>query len=367
MTDAIQQELLTLLPVRRKKANEWTSFNAVCCVHNGETADTRGRGGVRPNADGSINYHCFNCGFKTGFYPGRPLSYKFRKLLGWLGADSLAIQRINMEAMRIRELTPVESHVTPPPVEISFNTRPLPEASSSIAQQSMLLQLSLTYDQKGYEDWDQVQELAGTQLINAANYLYQRKINIKKYDFYLTEDTSYNLHRRVIVPFYWQGKLVGYTARAMSNDVKPKYHSNYEPNYVFNLDKQLPDAKFVLVTEGPFDAMSVDGVAVLSNSVSETQADIIESLGREVIVVPDFDAHIDEKTNRKKWPGKALIDAALTYGWSVSFPIWDEHCKDVADAVAKHGQLYTLVSILQGRESNPLKIELKSKTIYNKL
>lgn len=367
MTDAIQQELLALLPARRKKASDWTSFNAVCCVHNGETADTRGRGGVRPNADGSISYHCFNCGFKTGFYPGRPLSYKFRKLLSWLGADSLAIQRMNMEAMRIRDLTPVEAHVAPPPVEISFKPRSLPESSCSIAQQVTVIRLSLDYDHEGYAKFDQIQKLAGAQLTDAADYLHRRKIDMKKYDFYLTEDTSYNLHRRVIVPFYWQGQLVGYTARAMSDDIKPKYHSNYEPNYVFNLDKQLPDAKFVLVTEGPFDAMSVDGVSVLSNSVSETQADIIESLGREVIVVPDFDAHTDTKTNRKKWPGKALIDAALIYGWSVSFPVWDTDCKDVADAVVKHGKLYTLTSILEAKESNPLKIELKSKTIYNKL
>jgi hypothetical protein len=367
MTDIIQQELLALLPTRRKKASDWTSFNAVCCTHNGETADTRGRGGVRPNADGSVSYHCFNCGFKTGFYPGRPLSYKFRKLLGWLGADSVAIQRMNMEAMRIRELTPVEQHVVPPAPEITFKPRALPDSSSSISQRSLLLRLSLDYDAQGTASWNQLEQLAGEQFIQAANYLHDRRIDIKKYDLYLSEDTSYNLHRRVIIPFYWQNQLIGYTARAMSDDVRPKYHSNYEPNYVFNMDKQLPDAKFVLVTEGPFDAMGVHGVSVLSNSVSETQADIIESLGREVIVVPDFDVHVDAKTNRKKWPGRALIDAALAYGWSVSFPVWNEQCKDVADAVVMHGPLYTLVSILQGREANPLKIELKSKTIYNKL
>ncbi len=368
MYDTIQQELLTLLPTRRKRTNDWISFNAVCCVHNGETADTRGRGGVRPNPDGSVSYHCFNCGFKTGFYPGRPLSYKFRKLLSWLGADELVLQRLGMEALRIRELVPVEQHVAPPPVEITFKPRGLPDESCSISQLATVLRLSLDYDQQGMADWDQVEKLAGEQLLHCADYLYQRGLaGFNDYEYFLTQDTSYNLHRRVIIPFYWKQELIGYTARALYDDIRPKYHSNYEPNYVFNMDRQLPDAKFVLVTEGPFDAIGVDGVAVLSNEISEIQADIIESLGREVIVVPDFDVHIDAKSNKKKWPGKTMIDAALKYGWSVSFPVWQEQCKDVADAVQTYGSLFTMSMILQGKESNPLKIELKCKAIYNKL
>ena len=103
---AIQQEILTLLPAGRKSNGKWISFNAVCCEHNGETVDRRRRGGVLPNPDGSLSYHCFNCGFKTGFYPGRPLSFRFRRLLKWMGVDSNTIQRMVMDAMRIREFMP---------------------------------------------------------------------------------------------------------------------------------------------------------------------------------------------------------------------------------------------------------------------
>ena len=61
MLDSIQQSVLQLLPARRKQGqNGWISFNAVCCIHNGETADTRGRGGITTNA-GTVSYHCFNC------------------------------------------------------------------------------------------------------------------------------------------------------------------------------------------------------------------------------------------------------------------------------------------------------------------
>lgn len=355
MNDLIQQELISLLPARRKRTTDWISFNAVCCQHNGETADTRGRGGVRPNVDGSVSYHCFNCGFKTGFYPGRPLSYKFRRLLGWLGADNNTVQRLGMEALRIKELVPVTERVPAPEVEITFRPRPLPQDSASFREWATML--GLTGD-----DY-----IVPEQLNRAVDYVYKRKIDTNKYDFYITDDASYNLDRRVIIPFTWKHQIIGYTARALDETVKPKYHSSYDSNYVFNLDQQQLDARFVVVVEGPFDAMSVDGVSVLSNSISETQADIIDSLGREVIVVPDFDVHVDAKTGKKKWPGRELVDAAVEYGWSVSFPEWHETCKDTAEAVAKYGTLFTLVGILRGKETNALKIELKSKTIYNKL
>ena len=112
--------------------------------------------------------------------------------------------------------------------------------------------------------------------------------------------------------------------------------------------------KFVIVVEGPFDAMAIDGVAVLGNEISEVQADVIDSLGREVIVVPDNDR-----------AGHSLVSQAIEYGWSVSFPIWHEDCKDVGEAVIKYGKLFVLKAILDAKESTKLKIELKKKKMNN--
>jgi DNA primase len=181
----------------------------------------------------------------------------------------------------------------------------------------------------------------------------------KNYDFYTSDDTAYNMHRRVIVPFIWNDKIIGYTARAMDEGVKPKYHNSHEPNFVFNVNNQLPNAKFVIVCEGPFDAISVDGVAILGNRVSEQQADIIDSLAREVVVVPDWDFD-----NKGKWTGKLLVDDALEYGWAVSFPVWRETCKDINDAVIKYGKLFVIKSILDSVEKSRLKIELMKKRIH---
>lgn len=349
MYDIVQQELLQLLPARRKRSNDWISFNAVCCPHNGESADTRRRGGVRPNADGSVSYHCFNCGFKTGFYPGRPIGFKFRKLLKWLGADDNTVQRLVMEALRIKEMVPVAERVPVPEVEITFKPRPLPDDSASFAEWASMLEQAPDFD-------------VPAQLSNAVKYVYDRKIDTDKYDFYITDESSYHLDQRVIIPFTWKNQIIGYTARALTDGIKPKYHNSHEPNFVFNVDNQLPTSQFVIVVEGPFDAMSIDGIAVLSNECNETQAEIIESLGRDVIVVPDFDRHIDKK-GKEVWPGESLVIKAIEYGWGVAFPMWreDTECKDVSSAVEKYGKLFTLKSIIDSVERNPIKIKLRCK------
>jgi hypothetical protein len=362
MHDLIQQELLQLLPAKRKPSNGWISFNAVCCPYNGESTDTRGRGGVRPNPDGSVNYHCFNCGFKTGFYPGRPMGFKFRKLLTWLGADNNTVQRLVMEALRIKELVPVEERAPVPEVEVSYKPRPLPADSASIMQWTTQVKLGLPYKETGEVEWQDVWNAIPDQLRIAIEYLYRRSIDVRKYDFYITDTTAYNLNKRIIIPFTWKNQIIGYTARALTDDVKPKYHNSHDSNYVFNIDKQLPDARFVLVVEGPFDAMSIDGVAILGNECSETQAEIIEGLDRDVIVVPDFDRHID-KRGKEAWPGQALIDKAIEYGWGVAFPVWreDADCKDVSSAVEKYGKLFALKAIVDSVERNPVKIRLRCK------
>ena len=129
MLDSIQQTVLQLLPARRKTGqNGWTSFNAVCCTHNGETADTRSRGGIKTN-NGQISYHCFNCGYTTSFIPGRHLTFKFRKLLAWLGADDLTVRRLVIDAVRLRELVAPEELEKVVEEEIRYEARMLPEGA----------------------------------------------------------------------------------------------------------------------------------------------------------------------------------------------------------------------------------------------
>jgi 5S rRNA maturation endonuclease (ribonuclease M5) len=344
MLTAIQDAVRLILPAKRKtnSSSGWISFNAPCCQHNGESADTRGRGGLVMNADGGVSYHCFNCNFKASYVPGRHLTYKFRKLLSWLGADEGTIKRLVIDAIRIRDLVAPEQVVeATEQEEIKFKARPLPKEARSFYELNTFYTIKDDVDVP--QDW-----------YNSVIYAARRMVDCSKYDFYWTPETQYNLNKRIIIPFTWRNEIIGYTARAVNEDVKPRYFNNYEGDYVFNVDRQQRDSKFVIVVEGPFDAMAIDGVAVLTNECSETQADIIDSLGREVIVVPDADR-----------AGAKLVDQAIEYGWSVSFPIWQERHKDVASAVENYGKLFVLKSILAAKQSNKLKIELHKRRIYN--
>ena len=116
------------------------------------------------------------------------------------------------------------------------------------------------------------------------------------------------------------------------------------------MDVQEWSRKFVIVTEGPFDAITVSGVSILGSEVNDTQRELIDGLNRKVILVPDRDR-----------PGEKLVDQAIEFGWSVAFPEWANDVEDVADAVKTYGRLFTIQSILRSTESNKLKIDLKRK------
>jgi len=346
LNTVISDYTISLLPRKQKSSQSgWLSFNAPCCHNNGHNSDTRSRGGVLAETDGKISYHCFNCGFKTSYVPGRTLSFKYKKLLNWLGAGENEIQRLTLESVRLKNTILIENPVAVQE-EFSFESRQLPSTAINIIDAVIASGENVSED-----------------LANAVKYVHDRCIDLSKYNFFWSPNIENKLNHRVIVPFYYKNQIVGYTARLTDTTTKiKKYHSDHPGHFVFNLDNQHKDNKIVLVVEGPFDAMSIDGVSTQTNDISEQQADIIESLDKNVIVIPDFDKHYN-KQGREVWPGEVTIKRALDYGWSVSFPVWRNDCKDVNDAVIKYGKLFTLKSILDGVESNPIKIQILTKKI----
>jgi len=317
--NSIQQAVIDALPGKQKRTtNGWISFNAVCCHHNGESMDKRSRGGVIANGE-AISYHCFNCNFKTGWQPGRHISFKMRKLLTWLNVDENTRQMLNIEALRIKDTVVVDS-VEEEKFEIKFKPRPMPDNTVVLADAPQ-----------------HIQDYATQRGLDSARLLY-------------SDTKPAGMWKRFIIPCTYKNKLVGYTARTTDENSKPKYHNSYDTGYVYGMDDQLPNAKFVVVTEGVLDAMSIGGVGILSNNASETQAEIIDTLAREVILVPDRDS-----------AGQRLIDDALEYGWSVSFPEWGSDVKDINDAVVRYGKLFTLKSIIDAKQTMSLKINLMRK------
>jgi len=181
-------------------------------------------------------------------------------------------------------------------------------------------------------------------------YLESRGIGADWYDFMYSTNKGWDVDKRLLIPFYWRGDIVGFTGRIFEQSTKVKYYTDVQPGYVFNMDAQDWSRKFVLVTEGPFDAITISGVSILGSEINDTQRELIEGLGRQIIVVPDRDA-----------PGEKLINQATEFGWSVAFPEWEEGVDDVADAVLKYGRLFTIQSILKTTERSKLKIDLKRK------
>jgi hypothetical protein len=188
----------------------------------------------------------------------------------------------------------------------------------------------------------------------AIKYVIDRKVDINKYEFYWTPTDEYKFRDRLYVPFYWKNKIVGYTGRTLDVSNNVKYLNLMPQNYVFNIDKQLENSEIVIVAEGIFDALSIDGVAVMHNHISDEQAKLIEYLGKEIIVVPDFD----------KKAGVGLIQDAIKHGWPVSFPLWADNCKDINEAIVKYGKLFVLKCIIDAVEKNELKIKLKTRSKF---
>lgn len=320
----VADTLLVYLPSKRKSTpSGWTSFNAPCCHHNGQSADTRQRGGLISNGDGGISYHCFNCGFKASWQPGRNVSKGMRKLMRWINVPDDLINKISLQVMQENEGIEVQQRLIEIPV---FNEVPLPEDAVLIN--------GIEYITKHLEQ--------------IVEYMRSRNLYLEDYPFYWSPSLGYR--DRLIVPFYYEGKVVGWTARTVQKDKQPKYLSEQQPGYVFNLDEQRHQKIFVIVCEGPIDAIHVDGVALMGSEIKDQQALLINRLNREVIVVPDRDA-----------AGSKLVEQAIELGWSVSFPKWEEGIKDISDAVKKYGKLYALHSIVGAVESSPLKIRLGAK------
>jgi len=316
----IADTLLTYLPAKRKHTpSGWIGFNAVCCD------DKRQRGGFIVNGGDAVSYHCFNCGFKCSWQPGRHISQKMNKFMRDLNIPDDIIAQLRLEALRLDDNNTTEIRNIIP----KFDVRALPMDSQLITD--------LLSDPP-------------EKLIPVLEYMVNRKIYPEDFPFYWTPKVGFS--NRLIIPFLFNNEIVGWTART-TGDATPKYLSEQQPGYVFNLDNQKDNREFVIVSEGPFDALSIDGCALLGAEIKDSQNWLLKQLGKELVLVPDRD-HEGPKT----------VEQAIELGWSVSMPAWPSGVKDINDAIIKIGRLATLWLIRDATESNELKIRLKMKNWF---
>jgi len=319
----VAETVLTYLPAKRKTTpSGWTSFNAPCCQHNGHTADTRQRGGIIQEGD-NVSYHCFNCGFKASWQPGRNLSHKMRKLLEWLNTPDDIINKLALQVMQENEGVNIQQKLVELP---TFNTVPLPDDAIKIADITNFNKYSMA----------------------VLEYMAKRYLNVDDTDYYWSPSLGYR--DRLIIPFYYEGRIVGWTARSVNPDKKPKYLSEQQPGYVYGLDEQRHTKLFAIVCEGPIDALHIEGCALLGSEVKDQQAMVINRLNKDIIIVPDRDK-----------AGSKLVEQAIEYGWGVSMPEWPDDINDIGECVERYGRIYTLHSIVCSAETSPIKIRLRAK------
>lgn len=319
-------DIFGYLPAKRKQTpSGWISFNCPCCN------EKRSRGGIKTNDQG-WSYHCFNCGYTASFVLGRTLGYKATTLLERFGVPEQEINALNLESLRHRSIHGIlddRARVTNTVSDIKFEE---------------------------LDDFPPASELITPDLPLYWNYLRDRCVpqDFPAMTTIRTDGVNW-VRPHVTIPFTYDGKIVGWCARFLDNKA-PKYINHTQPGYVFGTELQNDSWQYVIVVEGIFDALCIDGLSVMHNTVSDAQARLIRNLGKEIVVVPDQDQ-----------AGLELIDRALELGWSVSIPDWPANIKDVNDAVVKFGKLATLLTIMQAKETSRIKIELRKKHLVKRI
>jgi hypothetical protein len=323
-------DILSIIPGRKKATGSgWTTFNAVCCIHFGHKADRRGRGGVITDGTNNFTYHCFNCGFKARFTLGKRISANLRQLLGWCGVEDVMIQKWSLESLQHKDLintTPVKKWVKD---RTKFKEKKLPSGEFLDPENEL---------HKKYID-----------------YLHGRDINYRDYPFLVTPNERGRNGNRIIIPYTHDGKIVGHISRFLDERI-PKYVKEQQTGYVFGYDFQKPDWPVCIVTEGIFDALSLNACALTQNTFNPEQIKVLASLNRQIIFVP----HQDKS-------GLPACEHALELGYKVSLPNWEPGIKDINEAIVAYGRLPTLLSILQSATTSLIKIELKRKQLAKRL
>lgn len=323
-------EILSLLPGKKRRTSKgWYSFNAVCCHHRGHKADKRSRGGIIYDGDVNWSYNCFNCGYKAKYVLGKTLAGATKQLLYWCGLDKDQINEWNLYSLKHKSLI---DFTQPPKVKskVHFNEVKLPEQSEFIDPENP----------------------AHTKFVD---YIKTRGMEYDSYPFMITPNEGGRNSDRIIIPYTWNNKIVGYSSRFLDDRI-PKYIKEQQTGYMFGYDFQQPNWEVCIVVEGLFDALCLNACALTHDTISEEQADLLKNLHRRIIVVPDQDKS-----------GLAICDRALELGFQVSLPFWDDDIKDPNDAFLKYGKIPTLLSILQAATSSKIKIDMARRRLQKKI
>jgi hypothetical protein len=174
----------------------------------------------------------------------------------------------------------------------------------------------------------------------ALEYLKSRCIDPQSYPFHLSIDKDFE--NRLIIPYYRNSKLIYWQGRLFDDTEKKRRYINPtvdKANILFNYDKVFEYTdKPVIITEGVFDAIAIDGVAIAGSDLSQFHTTTFNRTKREKVFVIDKDIK-----------GYKLGKKVLELGYNITW--LDGHISDINDGIIKMGKLWTVQNILQNISS----------------
>ena len=330
LIDVIKQNVFPLVQ-SKSKPNWYNTQCMVCLDHTNKGL----RGGFYFEEPDVVAYSCFNCSHSARYDPhddkNSHITKDMRKLLDAYNIPRDQVSEVIRDNLSISPSTKVE--VKPSSYEPKVLT--LPEH---------FYELSTASDSDMWK-------------IIATHYLKSRLINPSDHILYLSTGEGFNAKEwfgRIIIPIYKDRKLVYYHGRGLTESVTPKYKtvSGDKSSVLYNYDEIFTySEKPIFITEGWFDAVLVNGVAILGKFITEEQKYWLNRSSRSKIVIPD-----------RYGDASKLISYALTNGWDISFPDFGK-CKDITEAMLKFGKLFVINSIMNNIKSG-LSAEFHAKMYF---
>jgi hypothetical protein len=167
------------------------------------------------------------------------------------------------------------------------------------------------------------------------SYLLDRKVDLDKYRFYFSLEPRFL--NRIIIPFYRGGNLVYWQARTILDSEKKRYDNAPVGREAVMFGYQHLDSYStapLFITEGVFDAMMFDGVAILGSKLSEAKTKLLAASKRRLVFVIDKDKN-----------GQHLAEDVIRKGWEIAFV--PNGAEDLNKSVRRFGLTWTAYELMK--------------------
>lgn len=326
MSNEVIDAIRRVIPSRTKRSGTgFIDFNCPSC------GDRRGRGGLLETPTGGFRYRCFNggCVFEevTGWEPGSPFVGRARRIFLDMGGD---LSEISAELLtgRTRVFLPLKEWLEWMQDE---KTALMMHGAIDIAYDFPETELP----PKTQYLWDMKGRIAEA----AKAYVLGRGDCFADYPFCWTPEYP----KHVIVPFLHKNRIIGWIGRRFTND-KGVIHmkcQNWPTDYMLN-QEHLHKYDMVLVVQGVFDAIAIEGLCSFGNVLTPRQVNLLNQSGKKIVLVPDYKG--------TEW--QQYWQTAKDNHWLLSVPDWGgedtkkHHIKDPGDAIKQMGLLATMQKLM---------------------